>query len=236
MSEPILSEAKVFPRRLSFPKICDILIGYLNSDADSQYVGVSEVVKKSSVTLHNISRNNNFLKSWNFVEENEHEPGKYKLRREAAEFAYAYRIDPNSEQTRQMLNRFLSKNPVLTAFVERVQRENLSRETILIELPRVVGDLRADKVGLTAFLDMIAYAFQIGEISAPIKALRQPRETRRISRQTTKAKIVTPNIVTQSPTPNIAINITVSPEMPPEKLKAYVKAMLEAYDEHYKKE
>jgi hypothetical protein len=236
VSEPILSEAKVFPRRLSFPKICDILIGYLNAGADSQYVGVSGVVEKSSVTLHNISRNNNFLKSWNFVEENEHEPGKYKLSREAAEFAYAYRIDPNSEQTRQMLNRFLSKNPVLTAFVERVQRENLSRDTILIELPRVVGDLRADKVGLTAFLDMIAYAFQLDWISAHLKALRQPRETRRIARPATKVEAVAPNIVSQSPMPNISINLTVSPEIPPEKLKAYVKAMLEAYNEHYKKE
>jgi hypothetical protein len=236
VSEPILSEAKVFPRRLSFPKICDVLIGYLNAGADSQYVGVSEVVEKSNVTLHNISRNNNFLKSWNFAEENEHEPGKYRLSREAAEFAYAYRIGPNSEQTRQMLNRFLSKDPVLTAFVERVQRENLSRDTVLIELPRVVGDLRADKVGLTAFLDMIAYAFQLGEISAPFKALRQPRETRRTARPATKAEVVAPNIVSQSPTPNISINLTVSPEIPPEKLKAYVKAMLEAYDEHYKKE
>jgi hypothetical protein len=236
VSEPILSETKVFPRRLSFPKICDILIGYLNAGADSQFMGVSGVVEKSNVTLHNISRNNNFLKSWNFLEENEHESGKYKLSHEAAEFAYAYRIDPNSEQTRQMLNRFLSKNPVLTAFVERVQRENLSRDTILIELPRVVGDLRADKVGLTAFLNMIAYAFQISEISAPIKVLRQPKETRRISRQITKAEVVTPNVVSQSPTPNIALNITVSPEIPPEKLKAYVKAMLEAYDEYYKKE
>lgn len=231
-----MSEAKVFPRRLSFPKLCDILVGYLNAGADSQFVGVSKVVEKSNVTLHNISRNNNFLKSWNFVKENEQEPGKYKLNREAAEFAYAFRIDPNGEQTRQMLNKFLSKDPVLTAFVERVQRENLSRDTVLIELPRVVGDLRADKVGLTAFLDMIAYAFQLGELSAPVKALRQPREIRRITKPATKAEVVTPNIVARPPTANISINLTVSSEITPEKLKAYIKAMLEAYDEHYKEE
>jgi hypothetical protein len=231
-----LSEAKVFPRRLSFPKICDILVGYLNAGADSQFVGVSEAAEKSNVTLHNISRNNNFLKSWKFVEENEQEPGKYRLSREAAEFAYAYRIDPNGEQTRQMLNKFLSKDPVLTAFVERVQRENLSRDTVLIELPRVVGDLRADKVGLTAFLDMVAYAFQLDELSAPFRALKQPRETRRMTRPATKVEAIAPNIVAQSPKANISINLTISPEMSPEKLKAYIKAMLEAYDEHYKGE
>jgi hypothetical protein len=231
-----LSEAKVFPRRLSFPKICNILVGYLNAGADSQFVGVSEVVEKSNVTLHNISRNNNFLKSWNFVEENEQEPGKYRLSREAAEYAYAYRIDPNGEQTRQMLNKFLSKDPVLTAFAERVQREKLSRDTVLIELPRVVGDLRADKVGLTAFLDMVAYAFQLNELLTPSKALRQPREARRMTRPVTKAEAVAPNIVAQSPKASISINLTISPEMPPEKLKAYIKAMLEAYDEHYKEE
>jgi len=234
--KPSLSEAKVFPRRLSFTKICDILVGYLNAGADSQFVGVSEVVEKSNVTLHNISRNNNFLKSWNFVEENEHELGKYKLNHEAAEFSYAYRIDPNSEQTRQMLNKFLSKDPVLTAFVERVRRENLNRDTVLIELPRVVGDLRADKVGLTAFLDMIAYAFKLEELSIPVKVSRQLREPRRITRPAMKAEAATPSITTKSPTANISINLTISPEISPEMLKAYIKAMLEAYDEHYKEE
>lgn len=226
----------MFPRRLSFPKICDVLIGYLNAGADGQYVGVSEVVQKSSVTLHNISRNNNFLKSWRFVEENEHEPGKYRLSREAAEFASAYRIDPNSEQTKQMLKGVLSKDPVLAAFVERVQRENLSRETIMIELPRVVGDLRADKVGLTAFLDMVAYAFQLGELSTPLRAMRPPRESRRATKPAIRVETVAPTIVPQSTAPNISINLTLSPEMPPEKLKEYVKAILEAYDDHYKRE
>jgi hypothetical protein len=135
-----------------------------------------------------------------------------------------------------MLNKFLSKDPVLTAFVERVQRENLSRDTVLIELPRVVGDLRADKVGLTAFLDMVAYAFQLDELSAPFRALKQPRETRRMTRPATKVEAIAPNIVAQSPKANISINLTISPEMSPEKLKAYIKAMLEAYDEHYKGE
>ncbi len=230
--KPSLSEAKVFPRRLSFTKICDILVGYLSAGADSQFVGVSEVVEKSNVTLHNISRNNNFLKSWNFVEENEHEPGKYRLNHEAAEFAYAYRIDPNGQQTRQMLNKFLSKDQVLVAFVERIKRETLSRDTVLIELPRVVGDLRADKVGVTAFLDMIAYAFQLEELTVPVKVLRQQREPRRISRPTVKAEAAIPSIAAKSPAANISINLTVSPDMPPEKLKAYIKAMLEAYEEH----
>ena len=234
--ESVLSEAKAFPRRLSFPKVCDVLTGYLNAGGDSQYVGVSEVVEKSSVTLHNISRNNNFLKSWGFVEENEHEPGKYRLSREAAEFASAYRIDPNSEQTKQLLKGVLAKDPVLSAFVERVQRENLSRDTILIELPRVVGDLRADKVGLTAFLDMVAYAFNLGGSASPLKALRQPREPQRATRPVAmRAETVAPIIAPQSTAPNISINLTLSPDMLPEKLKEYVKAILEAYDEHDKK-
>jgi len=54
---------KYFPRRLSFPKICDILVAYLNAGADKGYVGVSDVVERSNVSLHNISRNNNFFKS-----------------------------------------------------------------------------------------------------------------------------------------------------------------------------
>lgn len=229
-----MSEAKVFPRRLSFSKICDILIGYLNAGADNQFVGVSEVVEKSNVTLHNISRNNNFLKTWNFIEEKENEPGKYKLNREAAEFAYAYRIDPNGEQTRLLLNKILSKYPVLTAFVERIRRENLSRDTALIELPRVIGDLRADKVGLTAFLDMTAYAFGLEELSTQAKIAKPLREIRRTPRALTKTEASAQTITVKSPTANISINLTISPDVTPEKLKEYIKVILEAYDEHHK--
>jgi hypothetical protein len=231
-----LSEAKYFPRRLSFPKLCDILIGYLNAGADNTFVGASDVVERSNVTLHNISRNNNFFKSWNFVEESEQEPGKYLLSREAAEFAYAYRIDPNGERTRQMLNKFLSRDEVLTQFVERVRRENLSRDAVLVELPRVIGDLRADKVGLTAFVDMISYAFQLEETTAPVKATRQPREPRRTIRPIKKPELAAAEAAISSFGPNISINLTITPDVSPEKLKAYIKAVLEAYDEHGEEE
>ncbi|MEM2167903.1 MAG: hypothetical protein QXR74_06020, partial [Candidatus Bathyarchaeia archaeon] len=101
--------SKILPRRLSFSKICDILVAYLNAGADKEYVGVSEVAEKSTVTLHNISRNNGFLKSWGFIEESGKEQGKYKLTREAAEFAYAYKIDPEGDTTRRLLRNILSK-------------------------------------------------------------------------------------------------------------------------------
>ena len=56
-----MGNAKFFPRRLSFSKLCDILVAYLNAGADKDFFGVSDVVAKSNVTLHNISRNNGFL-------------------------------------------------------------------------------------------------------------------------------------------------------------------------------
>ncbi|HIE14998.1 TPA: hypothetical protein EYP70_06970, partial [Candidatus Bathyarchaeota archaeon] len=68
-----MSDTKLLPRRLSFSKICSILVGYLNAGAERDYVGVSEVANKTDVTLHNISRNNNFFKSWGFIEEHEKE-------------------------------------------------------------------------------------------------------------------------------------------------------------------
>jgi len=125
-----MSGNKYFPRRLSFPKICDILVAYLNAGADKEYVGVRDVVERSNISLHNISRNNNFFKSWNFLEESEKESGKYILNREAAEFAYAYRIDPRGERTREILRRFLSRDEVLVKFVERIKREGLSRDAL----------------------------------------------------------------------------------------------------------
>jgi len=216
---------KYFPRRLSFPKICDILVAYLNAGADKEYVGVSDVVERSNVSLHNISRNNNFFKSWSFLEESEKEPGKYILSREAAEFAYAYRIDPRGERTREMLRRFLSKDEVLVKFIERIEREGLSRDAILVELPRVYGDLRVDKVGLNAFLDMLAYAFGLKEISAsmegPPKGMKRTVRTIKASIKPSEAKMTLPSAT-------FTINLNITPDVSPQKLKEYIKAILEA--------
>ena len=216
-------DEKYFPRRLSFPKICDVLIAYLNAGADKGYVGVKDVVERTDVSLHNISRNNNFFRSWGFLEESEEEPGKYILSREAAEFAYAYRIDPKGEKTRELLRAILSKDEVLVKFIERVRREGLGRDDILIELPRIYGDLRADKVGLNAFLDMIMYAF--GLEGKTVGAEKPIREVRKPS---AKAAIKPSEIRVELPSANFTININVSSDVSPERLKEYVKAILEA--------
>ena len=216
--------SKFFPRRLSFPKICEILVAYLNAGADKEYVGINDVAKKSSVSLHNISRNNNFFKSWGFLEESEKEQGKYILNREAAEFAYAYRIDPKGEKTREILRRFLSKDEVLVKFVERIGREGLSRDSAILELPRIYGDLRADKVGLNAFLDMLVYAFGLEEISAPKEMPKEAERSIRVAKPATRISEmrITP------PEARLTININVTPEVSPQQLKEYVKAILEA--------
>jgi len=227
-----LDATKLLPRRLSFAKICDILVAYLNAGADKDYVGVSEVVSKSNVSLHNISRNNNFFKGWSFIEESEKELGKYRMTREAAEFAYAYRIDPNGELTREMLKKLLSKDEVLAKFIERIGREDLGRDAILVELPRVIGDLRADKVGLSAFLDMIAYAFLIEDISTPIKSVRPTRQPARMVKPTKEAPRLIPRVEMPYLGASISINLTINPDVSPERLKEYIKAMLEAYDEY----
>jgi len=217
----MMGGGKYFPRRLSFPKICDILVAYLNAGADKEYVGVSEVVERSNVSLHNISRNNNFLKSWGFIEESGEEPGKYILNREAAEFAYAYRIDPKGERTREILRRLLSRDEVLVKFIDRIEREGLSRDSVLIELPRVYGDLRADKVGLNAFLDMLIYAFELSSIQPP--AERKPRAGRAAG-----MPIRLPEVKFGPPAASFTININVTPDMPPQRLKEYIKAIIEA--------
>lgn len=236
-----MNASKILPRRLSFSKICDILVAYLNAGADKEYVGVSEVAEKSSVTLHNISRNNGFLKSWGFIEESEKEQGKYRLTREAAEFASAYRIDPEGNATRHLLRNLLSKDEILTKFVERIKNSRMDRDSVLVELPRVVGDLRADKVGLNAFLDLIAYAFQIDWLYAPVKPTKParkvvvPSETRvakPVIKRVKEKPVAFPFSALSEPRTNISINLTISPEITPHMLKEYIKAMLKAYDEY----
>jgi len=225
-----MSEAKFFPRRLSFSKICSVLVAYLNAGAERNYVGLSEVTDKTEVTLHNISRNNNFFKSWGFVEESEKESGKYRLTPEAAEFASAYRIDPNGDHTRQLLRRILEKEEVITRLVERINREGMDRRALLVELPGTLGDLRADKVGLNAFLDMLAYAFKLEEITVKPRATAPVRRAKpgERARRKTVAKLI------ERPTTglSLSINLAISPETPPERLKEYIKAVLKAYDEY----
>ncbi|MEM1839222.1 MAG: hypothetical protein QXH38_07125 [Candidatus Bathyarchaeia archaeon] len=235
-----MSSSKFLPRRLSFPKICEVLVGYLNAGADKEYVNVSNVADKTTVTLYNISRNNNFFKSWGFIEESEKEQGKYKLTKEAAEFAYAYKIDPDGSKTRLLLRNILSKDEVLVEFVKRVKSEGMNREAALIDLPRVVGDLRADKVGLNAFLDLIAYAFEIDWLTTPVKKVaKSVRRTAALEVKVAKphvkkAEVKAPPIFQALPEPrtNITINLTITPETTPSMLKEYIRAMLEAYEEY----
>ncbi|MEM3956528.1 MAG: hypothetical protein QW424_07285 [Candidatus Bathyarchaeia archaeon] len=236
-----MHSSRVLPRRLSFPKICEVLIAYLNAGADKEYISVSEVAEKTTVTLHNISRNNGFFKSWGFIEESEKEQGKYRLTKEAAEFAHAYRIDPDGDLTRAILRNILSKDEVLVKFVERIRNEGIDRETALIEVPRLIGDLRADKVGLNAFLDLIAYAFQIDWISTPIKRPTKPPKKlvpseARVVKLPVKKKVergMLPAVgVSMEPRTNITINLTITSEITPAMLKEYIKALLEAYNEY----
>lgn len=232
-----MSRVKYFPRRLSFSKICDILVAYLNAGADKDYIGVSEVVGKSNVTLHNISRNNNFLKSWDFTKESDKEQGKYRLTQEAARFASAYRIDPTGDNTKQILRSLLSKDEAVGKFVERIRREGLNRKAVLVGLQRVVGDLRADRVGMNAFVDMLAYTFQIEELYSRGEAMKPQRKVRatRPARRTT-GRILEPAISTVRPDATLSITLSISPEVSPERLKDYIKAVLEAYEEHHKSE
>ncbi len=228
-----MSDTKVLPRRLSFSKICSILVGYLNAGAERDYVGVSDVANKTDVTLHNISRNNNFFKSWGFIEEHEKEPGKYKLTPQAAEFVSAYRIDPNRDLTKQLLRRILEREDLITRLIERIKRDKMDRRSLLVELPAMLGDLRADKVGLKAFVDMLAYAFQLDEILAGAKAPSVKKRAKPSER--TKKRLVTKVAEIPSAGLNFSVNLTISPEISPAKLKEYIKAILRAYDE-YKQE
>jgi len=230
-----LSLPKFLPKRLSFPRICDILVAYLNAGADKDYTRISDVANKSSVALHNLSRNNNFLKSWGFIEESEKETGKYRLTREAAEFAFAYRIDPDGDHTKEMLKDLLSKDESITRYVERAKRENLDMNMMLVDLPRIAGDLRADKVGINAFLNMLAFAFQIESVAGRVKPLKTPerpkmsRQVRALPRRNFETSI--PIAVPQT---GLSITLSIGPEISPEKLKEYVKAVLDAYEEYRK--
>jgi len=227
-----MSEAKILPRRLSFSKICSVLIGYLNAGADKNFVGVSEVANKTEVTLHNISRNNNFFKSWGFIEESEEEPGKYKLTSKAAEFISAYRIDPNGDLTKQLLRKVLEQDDLLTKLVERIKREKMDRRSLIVELPSLFGDLRVDKVGLNAFVDMIGYAFQLKELLGEQKVKVITKRARQPEKIKKKPKLSQKILEIPSTGINLTVNLTINSEMSPVKLKEYIKAILRAYDEY----
>lgn len=216
------------PRRISFERLCEILVGYLNAGAADRYAGASEVAEKCPVLLEDISRNNKFFKGWSFIEESPEktEKGKYKLVPEIAQFASAYRLDPDSEQARQILEAFLSKNEIIATFVERIKSESLDRGTVVASLPRLTGDLTADKAGLNSFTDMLIYAFKLEGLEAPMRPPVPP--VRRVKRRRERA-------IRAPPTSYPPVILSISPDIPLEKFKALIRAFYEAYDDHLRK-
>ncbi|MEM3693532.1 MAG: hypothetical protein QXI39_05885 [Candidatus Bathyarchaeia archaeon] len=227
-----MSETKYLPRRLSFDKLCGILVAYLNAGADREYVSVKEASSKVDIEPKSLSRNNGFLKSWGFLEESQEALGRYKLSPDAAEFASAYRIDPKSEVTRRCLERLLSKEAIINGLVERIKREAPDRSAILVELPRITGDLKADKVGLNAFLDMLIYAFRLEDIIKTPAEKKPPTVPKLRATKPLRVKFSKELGALRIP---FTINISISPETSVEKLKESIKAILEAYDEYLEK-
>ena len=210
-----LSLNKSLPRRVSFETLCEILVGYLNAGA----------ADKCRVSMTEVSRNNRFFKSWGFIEESP-EKRKYKLVPEIAQFASAYRIDPEGDQTRQTLKDFLTKNEIINKFIERIKKESLDRNTVLASLPRLTGDLRADEIGLSTFMDMLTYAFNLEEMEVPIKRPIAPTE--RIKRKRERVSRGLPMFY-----PPVILSIP--PDISLEKFKRFIQAFYEAYDEYLQK-
>ncbi len=224
---PEMSEARYLPRRLGFDKLCDILVAYLNAGAEKEHVGVLEAAKRVDMDPKNLSRNNIFLKSWGFLEESAEAPGRYRLSSEAAAFASAYRIDRQSSSTKGLLKTLLSRHEIVTGLVERIRREGGNRADLLVDLPRAVGDLKADKVGVNAFLDMLTYAFDLAESpTVPQRAIQARARPKIRAARTPVPRRQQAEIVP------VTITLAISPDTPIEKLRESVKAVLQAYDEY----
>ncbi len=171
------------PRRLSWEKLCQILVSYLNAGADREYISVKDVAEKAGVDEKNISRNNAFFKSWGFLEESKDTPKKYKLAEDAIRFVAAYRIDPNSDAARRTLQNLLMKNEVVKTIVEKIDAEGFDRRRLMAEIPLIVGDAKVDLVGIQSFLDMLSYAFEWEVVEAkkqkPVEQIREAKKTRK---------------------------------------------------------
>lgn len=173
------------PRRLSWEKLCQILVSYLNAGADKDYISVKDVAEKADVDEKNISRNNAFFKSWGFLEESKDAPKKYKLAEDAIKFVAAYRIDPNSEVARKALQDLLIKNEIIKDLAMKVETEGFDRRKLMTEIPLMVGDAKVDLVGVQSFLDMLSYAFEWEKTEEKPRSVEQVKEVRRSKKEYT---------------------------------------------------
>lgn len=173
------------PRRLSWEKLCQILVSYLNAGADKDYISVKDVAEKANVDEKNISRNNAFFKSWGFLEESKDVPKKYKLAEDAIKFVAAYRIDPNSEVARKALQDLLIKNEIIKDIAMKVEAEGFDRRKLMTEIPLMVGDAKVDLVGVQSFLDMLSYAFEWEKTEEKPRSVEQVKEVRRTRKEYT---------------------------------------------------
>lgn len=171
------------PRRLSWEKLCQILVSYLNAGADRDYISVKDVAEKAGVDEKNISRNNAFFKSWGFLEESKDAPRRYKLAEDAIKFVAAYRIDPNSDVAKRALQALLMKNEAVRSIIEKIEAGGFDRRRLMAEIPLIVGDAKVDLVGIQSFLDMLSYAFELEGVEArklkPTEQIKEARKPRR---------------------------------------------------------
>ncbi len=168
---------RFFPREISFERLCDILVGFLNIGADKSSMPANLLPSKVPLSKDKISKNLKFFRSWGLIIEDEKTHGSYRLSKEAADFASAYRVNPNSERTKVILRNFLSKQEIISQFAERLKQDASQRDDIIVELPKLIGDLTADRVGLNAFLDMVEYAYGIA--MQPSQNLREKKKADR---------------------------------------------------------
>ncbi|MEM2739663.1 MAG: hypothetical protein QXQ29_02550 [Candidatus Bathyarchaeia archaeon] len=178
------------PRRLSWEKLCQILVSYLNAGADREYISVKDVAERASVDEKNISRNNAFFKSWGFIEESKDTPKKYKLAEDAIKFVAAYRIDPNSDVAKRALQSLLMRNEVVKSIIEKIDAEGFDRRRLMAEIPLIVGDAKVDLVGIQSFLDMLSYAFEWGGVETrKLKSIEQVREAKKPRREAIRREL-----------------------------------------------
>ncbi|MCS7112691.1 MAG: hypothetical protein NZ955_01855 [Candidatus Bathyarchaeota archaeon] len=178
------------PRRLSWERLCQVLVSYLNAGADREYISVKDVAERAGVDEKNVSRNNAFFKSWGFIEESKDTPKKYKLAEDAIKFVAAYRIDPDSDVAKRALQNLLMKNEVVMSIVERIEAEGFDRRRLMAEIPSIVGDAKVDLVGIQSFLDMLNYAFEWeGVETKKLKPVEQVREKKKPRREAIRREL-----------------------------------------------
>lgn len=216
------------PEMIGLDLLTKVIVAYLKAGGDKDEKGSEEVAQISGVNANNVGLNNKFLASIGFLEGRR---GAYKLTVNGAEYARALdwgRLD----EAQIILRKTIKEKPLVSRTVSYVELNRpVNKDDLIGKIATFAGVPNEQRysTGIRAFIEMLTLSGLLaedkdGKITAKEKETSDESALRKSSleiahpKKEGRAQAVVP----------INVTISIDDNTDPEKLKALIRALLEA--------